>query len=84
VFETLGVLAGAYKLGHPAAFLYHVAERDPSSNALVRVLCRRVKLDSLCPDGYTEAELARPATCPVCRARDPRPRVTKNELKSSY
>lgn len=77
-YETLGVLAGAYKVNNPASYLLHVAARDTETDCLVSVLCSRVKLDNLCPDGYTDAELQRAATCPICAKRDPR---TKPEAK---
>lgn len=35
-------------------------------------LCKRVKPEHVCPDGYTEAELEEPATCKTCARRDPR------------
>lgn len=68
--KTLGVLAGAYLRGDDRrVFLTHVVRDDG------RPLCGKVKPESICPDGYTEAELAAPPTCPVCRRKDPRCRA---------
>lgn len=66
-FETRAVLAGRYvKLDK---CLTHVVELDESGDE-ARVLCRKVKLDSIC-DAYADDTTA-PATCTVCAKRDPR------------
>jgi hypothetical protein len=70
--QSFGVLAGAY-LNHAkdTAFLTHACEVD-SNGYPVKVLCNRVKAEHICPDGYSDEELAGPATCPACAKKDPR------------
>jgi hypothetical protein len=60
--RTFGVLAGAYKAKNPKAYLTHVAEVDVNGYP-VRVLCKRVNVDHLCPDWGVTTDAP---TCPVC------------------
>lgn len=71
-YQTFGVLAGAYLGKSPKLdnCLTHVCEVD--SDGPVRVLCSRVKFEHICPDGFTNEQLAAPATCRTCARRDPR------------
>lgn len=66
-FKTLAVLAGAYKgkAAQQAATLTHTFDSIED-----RVLCGRVKVESLADDNASDVR-ARP-TCVVCLARDPR------------
>jgi hypothetical protein len=79
VYETRGVLAGAYPQRSPKSFLTHTVEVTPdhaggSPEAGVggdlRVLCKRVKLEHMADSFASNAE--RQPTCPICLARDPR------------
>lgn len=70
-FATFGVLAGAYAQHNPKSFLTHLCtlregSRWECGGYPVAVACNRVKLDHICPDGYTEAQLQERPTCPVC------------------
>jgi hypothetical protein len=67
--ETRAVLAGAYRENNPKSFLTHAVEVSDAGRT-ERVLCSRVKLDSMCDlYGLPESEhYARP-TCPVCAKR---------------
>jgi hypothetical protein len=68
-FETRAVLAARYvKLDK---CLTHVVETDESGFE-TRVLCRKVRLDSVCDAGGSNPDA--PATCTVCAKRDPRVR----------
>lgn len=67
--ETRGVLAGAYSAKNPKSLLTHAVEVDATGSE-VRVLCRRVQLDSLA-DSYS-GDTTEPVTCPCCAKRDPR------------
>jgi hypothetical protein len=71
--QTFGVLAGAYMGKSPKleSTLTHACEVN-STGYPVKVLCKRVNVDHICPDGYEAAELAAPATCPACAKKDPR------------
>lgn len=80
-YQTFGVLAGAYlRSSDPRSCLTHVWELetltdrlgDPFEYPVGAPLCKRVKPEHVCPDGYTEAELEEPATCKTCARRDPR------------
>ncbi len=68
---TLGVLAGAYRQSNPKAYLTHLCalregSRWESGGHPIAVACKRVKLESICPDGYRETELAARPTCETC------------------
>lgn len=73
-FEAAEVLAGAYQgrarlrleRGGEIALLVHVVEVDDATDTILRVLCRRVKVEHLTTDaGPTD----RWPTCPTCEAR---------------
>jgi hypothetical protein len=66
--RTFPVLAGAYRTRLPpaASLLTHACEVD-TDGFPTRVLCRRVKLDSICADLCMASGEA--PTCPVCRVR---------------
>jgi hypothetical protein len=69
IIRTFGVLAGAYVRRDDArSCLTHAAEVD-GDGLPVRVLCAGVKVENLCPDGYTPEQLAAPPTCPRCAKR---------------
>ncbi len=79
LYETREVLAGAYSERSPKSFLTHTVEVTPDRTGGapergvggdIRVLCRRVKLESMA-DPYAGSTERKP-TCPVCLARDPR------------
>lgn len=84
VVQSFGVLAGAYLPRHfegeNPALLTHGCEVDGAGYP-VRVLCKGVKIEHICPDGWTDAELSELPTCPVCRKRDPRAPKTFGGLK---
>jgi hypothetical protein len=64
-YETRNVLAAAYTARNPHSMLSHSVEVDDAGDD-VRVLCRRVKLESaVCDDVAADAV----PTCPVCAAR---------------
>lgn len=66
-YETLSVLAGAYKASNPKSTLTHVVESV--DGRWTRVLCStRVKLDSMC-DYATDEDKVEPPTCPGCLAK---------------
>lgn len=73
-FQTFGVLAGAYVDKSLKKLLTHVCEVDDEGP--IRVLCAGVNFDNICPDGYTDEQLAAPATCKTCARRDTRLHVT--------
>jgi len=73
-YETREVLAGAYKVGGPESakrLLSHSVELDSTGRAL-RVLCRNVKLDSLCENGSEAHGPGSRPSCGRCAKRDPR------------
>jgi hypothetical protein len=68
MIRTFPVLAGAYRarLPHASWLLTHACEVG-ADGFPTRVLCRRVKLDSICADLCVATDEA--PTCPACRAR---------------
>lgn len=65
-FEVRGVLAGAYAARSPKSLLIHAVEVDERGREL-RVLCERVKLDSLVDRHGMSGETA--PTCRTCATR---------------
>lgn len=57
------VAGGAYPKSHKGAMLWHAIELS-ASGAAVRVLCKRVSLDSILDDG--EMYNRKPVDCPQC------------------
>lgn len=66
--RTFGVLAGAYAAKNPKSLLTHAAEVN-ERNYPIRVLCRRVDVDHLCPDWPAMGGTTDAPTCPVCLKR---------------
>lgn len=74
-FATFEVLAGAYRgngkrgMGPRSEVVTrsHLCELDDTCYP-VRVCCRGVKIESICPDGFGSFSPARP-TCPTCAKR---------------
>ncbi len=83
VYETRGVLAGAYPQRSPKSFLTHTVEVTPDRTGGapeagvagdLRVLCSRVRLEHMSDPTIYDApggDVRRP-TCPTCLRRDPR------------
>lgn len=70
--ETREVLAGAYLRGRMASMLTHAVEIG-ADGAEARVLCGRVRLDSIADAGSLGiGGRDEPPTCRVCASRDPR------------
>lgn len=78
--ETREVLAGAYVHGRDTMYLTHAVEVN-EDGAATRVLCSRVKFDSLADrNSQNEFERGTAPTCPVCfrkwsRNRPPSQRI---------
>ena len=73
-YQTREVLAAAYpgrRRSKPKTMLTHTVQVN-LSGSVIRVLCCRVRLDSLA-DEYSGDPHAVP-TCPICWGRDPRRR----------
>jgi hypothetical protein len=66
--RTFTVLAGAYRDKSLKSTLTHAAEVDVNGYP-VKVLCKRVDVDHLCPDYPSIGGTTDVPTCPVCLKR---------------
>lgn len=65
-YVCVPVSASAYKNGNTDAVLTHAVELDDNGN-MVRVLCKKVKLESMLDDS-SQFDLE-PVSCPTCANR---------------
>lgn len=64
--KTVSVPVGAAEFAGKTGYLVHAAEVDENEQ-LVRVLCKRVKVEHLLDDASLFGEYE--VTCPVCKKR---------------